>query len=673
MDLLLRFPTSEASTTPVAVDCPATHSGSVHRLCTRQGWATMHGECRRKMCPAHSIDLLNQKWEFLEAAGELGWALGWSQRPLADWASQSWLQAQRIGGLQISFDALSEGDVATVQCPRPPSGWPLNQLDASGGYFLLNAPSRRLYHTFTGNLTRTCLPQSETWGKFEGACVLQQCPAGPQLLHLGTTDAPLQRKIQLPAVDLGTAIRVDCCPRFTDTGGCADSKALHGMITVACGMDGKWVAAPVHGSCVPLQLSPRMDGDATRAAELYNFLRKSVLNGHLSHTFDVSYIDKPHESKWWSLPSSGVLGGISVTFRGEQRRLAVKTAYRRDVGAVDRLEPAWTVNSLPSWKKWAEWQVEKQETSRGRSLAATARVACRQLGYRAAPLVLPCSALVLLEMAATAPAAVKCSNSSFLEDPIRASYRPGQRHLQGGWKCSHWQNVSNIEHESISLARELCAAQVDSPSRRYPTWLLDEAIDNLEVTPQGAENQMPYSRIITPLDVAPRIPGYAAISSEGQSGARLVASPGSALSACNGNEETLAQCYRAQLITLLENKSHVNAAEDVWGRQQLIFACSNETSNVTDAPWAKAWEPHKTTADGTWVVGDRLPSPASTSCFPRQLCCAHDDNDYMDLCLFNCTDQIVRLAAVALRENTLTTPRVFSQVRNHTPRSCKPG
>eukprot|EP01049_Picozoa_sp_SAG25_P009988 SAG25_NODE_1041_length_4198_cov_3.851915_4_plen_574_part_00 len=429
VDVMLRFPLSNASSGSVSVKCPPTHIGNLTRLCTARGWHSLEGQCIRKTCPGFSVDLTDQVWSFMKGMGY--------DMPLNEWASPRWLQMQRIGA-SLNFDALPEGESATVPCPRPPPDWPTQTAQV---YPVRGITFGRFYHTFApGNVTRRCLPHSQTWGQMEGACVLQQCAAGPQLLHLGTAEVPLQRRIQLPAVDLGMAARVDCCGQFTNAGGCADPMALHGTIEVACGLDGNWLKNPTKGACMPANISLRMDGGVVRARKLYEHMRRHILNGHGSRQFMVSKetLIPGGVLPKRSLPPGGVLGSISVRLGHEWRRLAAKqlfTYYDKNTGDGN-VTGGWSVDSLAKWMVLDQSQSRSRQAS-GRSLAATARVACRQLGYVAAPLVLPCAALVLLEAATTSndTTSVHCQGRDFSESSL-----DDERIAQGGWSCSHWSN-----------------------------------------------------------------------------------------------------------------------------------------------------------------------------------------------------------------------------------------
>jgi hypothetical protein len=134
---------------------------------------------------------------------------------------------------------------------------------------------------------------------------------------------------------------------------------------------------------------------------------------------------QPHDASApepWSLPASGVLGSISVKHSDEWRPLAATAKL------PIKQWNHWTVDSLPS----REVVDQLARTSHGRSVAATARVACRQLGYRAAPLVLPCSALILLEEAASENLGATCQPHKWTE------IGPGEKGRAGGWVCQEW-------------------------------------------------------------------------------------------------------------------------------------------------------------------------------------------------------------------------------------------
>jgi hypothetical protein len=289
-DLLVHFPRSNASNVAVRVACPSEYHGSLRRACTEKGWAEIEGYCAIKTCPAHSIDLSDQPWAFLMNKQV---AKSWTALPAfpAQWADPNFIDEQRVGA-QVSFDALPKDSSATVACPRPPSSWlhrrpeNLPRLSLHGqartSYPVVGLSTKvRFYHTFVGNVTRRCLSNWQ-WGPLEGNCDIRQCPAGPQLLKLGTEIMPIHRKILLPAADPGTAIRVDCCQNFTKAGGCATRDALYGQIDVLCGLDGAWVTKPTAGVChLMAELPLRIDG--SRADKLYTHLREHVLGGPFYH------------------------------------------------------------------------------------------------------------------------------------------------------------------------------------------------------------------------------------------------------------------------------------------------------------------------------------------------------------------------------------------------------
>jgi hypothetical protein len=262
--------------------------------------------------------------------------------------------------------------------------------------------------------------------------------------------------------------------------------------------------------------------------------------------------------------------------------------------------------------------------------------------------------------------------------------------------------------KAISLARELCNAALTHPQSHQPAWLVDQNYNSLDASAWPT---------YTAADRAPRIPGYEAIPRDG--GAELRASAGPTVSTCDGSEETISQCFRAQLVSLVSPAADEHVVEYPTSAQQvLIFACSNSTSDGTsdmsdrrpderrgrtqsaakrrkfDAAHAAAPVEQISNArdfvvtkhirdgtqaqeaasamfaeltsadavrDGTWVIGDRLPNPASST-NPRHLC-SHDlcplcDDDKRD-----CTANDVAAAAAALRDITLRYPRVFLEVR----------
>jgi hypothetical protein len=345
---------SPVSAQPVLTPCPDHDSyvvGSVNRTCTPQGWGEWRGVCHRKMCPNATLRLsppmvaLKLPWPDSEYV---------SHKEASNWAS---------------IHAAPESTTLNVACPA--------------NYFI------------GGGLTLRCPDGAQQWvlaDETAGQCTDIRCSA--KMSWPALPDGTAAYNMTMPsAIKRDGIIHVPCCEGApTSTGSCEDGTGRMGYrIPVRCVGDGVWEIAEtgnhrsaVVGSCNMLTRcceSSRLIGyDSTRpakAAELWQQFQSLA------------------PARW--LPQRGALMEVKLSVAGGDSTAMfaappVATPHRSYV--LDSNLP----EDFSSFG--ADGTGLPEEVSNGRAAAAFARVACRQFGFRSAPLVTTCGSLLKAQLAA---------------------------------------------------------------------------------------------------------------------------------------------------------------------------------------------------------------------------------------------------------------------------------
>ena len=221
------------------------------------------------------------------------------------------------------------------------------------------------------------------------SCVEMKCPAGElRLPAIGKSPA---MSLRLPPTKVSSSTRsfarVPCCQGvISSTGSCEGPDArLSTWVPVQCGSDGTWAnttrkegntvspdiligSCNPHNSCCPDDLLQYAQTDAPTATAAWRSFQSLI------------------QAQW--LPVSGQLMAISVAVAGGP----LKPVFAAHNVLTEGTSKGYVLDSTLS--------ETDSDTARGRSAAAFARVACRQFGFKSAPVVTTCRALAKAAAAA---------------------------------------------------------------------------------------------------------------------------------------------------------------------------------------------------------------------------------------------------------------------------------
>jgi hypothetical protein len=259
----------------------------------------------------------------------------------------------------------------------------------------------------SGNLTRVCRIRSNgtSWGPSVGSCQMAQCAAttvsapgqGCRWNGLRWPCAAAKSKLQLAAAPVLTAQHIDCCTNLTKAGGCASPDGSFGHVQTLCNITGeslgaKWTAGS--GACTPLRdVHFRLDalhhGTESKASAMEHFRWLSRhIDAHGSSMF-------PRNT---SAYNNGILTTVSVAVGPTNTSKWLPVHSDRAGGVRDQWmdgSDQWTIDTVPRNTSHDHTHF----VSSGRAVAAFARTACRQHGYRSTPFVTNCAGLYYLLVA----------------------------------------------------------------------------------------------------------------------------------------------------------------------------------------------------------------------------------------------------------------------------------
>lgn len=503
-----------AAAKEVFVTCPPGFSGTVNRTCHANGsWSTLiGGQCTRLHCPDDAIHLP-----------------GYRDFPVESSTGTSEARAE-IAGVKshsVIFTASFEGTTAEGSCPQP---------------------------AFTGKLVRKCMPNSTSWSaSVSGNCTRHQCETTAYsfktLLPLGYDAQMKMVSVNIPKTDYGTSVQVPICKKFTNTGSCVDDGGDAGFIAMECvspgGQFARNIARGVYASAAFFE-GARLSHSTEIAASLYSSFVRGVSTA----------IRSPPGSSW-SFPTtgSGVFAAITVALNGERRPV-----FSTRFGPMDRrFDSEATIDTAPT-------TVSNTTLGRifarsvGRSAAAFARVACRELGYEAAPVVTNCQGLAQLldslpHMNGTAMLSVLC---------------PEQTSEHG----------TDIESE-CSSGFEVREPPINTSESSQLDWVKANA--------QKTEHIGTVARAAHVED----LPLWNHLQQFGRVGP-VPESP-----SCDGSEDSVVRCFQHQMVI-------AHKLQQSWTRRcnkRMLVACSNPSESA---------RPEAMRVTGTWVVGDSVDDTAAS-------------------------------------------------------------
>ena len=496
----------KASGGDVVATCPAGFTGTLSRTCSGSGnWSAPHGQCSRLLCPKESVSLP-------------GYVLQSSTAAPVDKLSHS-----------VMFSSTAEGESAEVSCPGP---------------------------AFTGKLVRRCMPNSTAWTAPVGNCTRHQCEATEYSFKSLTPRGQTMVTVRVPQTDYGISVQVPVCERFTGTGSCVDETGDGGWTAMECGSFGGW-----RHSVQDVEAGNYVSASSIEATGLSH---STQVAGSLYSSFvrGVSTALRSPPGASWALPSTGVFAAIAVTLAGGEQRHVFSTRF----GPMDRSHPDTeavfdTVAAAANTTLGGIFS-----RSVGRSAAAFARVACKELGYEAAPVVTNCQGLVQL-LAALPHQTV--NNTAML-----SALCPEHRLEES--ECPSWFEVRD--------------PPINDPDNTQLDWVRANAYtkEHAGVVARAADAeslpQWGHLRQFSSVGPVPESPS------------------------CDGTEDAIVRCFQHQMIIPQKTRQS-------WTRRcnrRMLVACSNPVPSESESEWQ----------GGTWVVGDSSTtttdnSPPSTLKHPK--------------------------------------------------------
>lgn len=505
-----------AAAEEVFVTCPPGFSGTLNRMCHANGnWsALIGGQCSRLHCPDDSIHLPGSRDFTVEGS-----------RGTSDARSE-------IAGVKshsVIFTATPEGSTAEGSCPQP---------------------------AFTGKLVRKCMPNSTSWSaSVSGNCTRHQCKTTAYsfktLLPLGHETQSKMVAANIPKTDYGTSVQVPICKNFTNTGSCIDDCGDAGFITMECvspsGQFTQNIARGVYASAASFE-GARMSHSTEIAASMYS----SFVRG-------VSAAIRSPPGSTWSFPTtgSGVFAAITVALNGERRPV-----FSTRFGPMDRrFDSEATIDTAPTTISNTTLG-RIFASSMGRSAAAFARVACRELGYEAAPVVTNCQGLAQLlgslpHVNDTAMLSVLCpeqtsEHGTDIESECSSGFEVREPPIDNSESSQlDWVKANAQKTEHIGAVAR--AAYVED----LPLW-----------------NRLQYFGRVGPVPESP---------------------------SCDGSEDSVVRCFQHQMVI-------AHKLRQAWTRRcnkRMLVACSNPSESPSV-------EPEAMRATGTWVVGDSVDDNAAS-------------------------------------------------------------
>lgn len=222
---------------------------------------------------------------------------------------------------------------------------------------------------YRGHLSMTCAPMRSEWSDLQGQCRWNHCEASREIVNVAGSK---RYWVQLPALTEGDSISVSCCSRFSPSGGCSDPSDNIGSISATCS-GARFV---VTGQCAP----PQDFGLGLRTFTVAGADSGSAGKNILAAQYEillraVGVRVSAATGNAWRMPKAGMLGNLALRRANEWRSISARNNYAR-----------------------AHYSFETHSTSssQGRSAAAVANVACRQLGSAGAAVVTTCAGLKLL-------------------------------------------------------------------------------------------------------------------------------------------------------------------------------------------------------------------------------------------------------------------------------------
>ena len=422
----------------------------------------------------------------------------------------------------VVFDPTAEGAIQTAKCPYP---------------------------AFSGSLTRVCVANSTNWAAVvQGQCTRHICPTGLYKNTIneypwpGSHPVKVTRTVQIPAGEYGSCIQVPYCSKFSPTGSCVDADGDSGYVTMTCQLDASWELTG--GTFIPAveYEGARMTQSALSAVSFYSEFAR-VVSGAM-HQGGMA-------GSWALLPTTGVFTAVTIGLNTERRQV-----FSTAAGPMDRSVVEATRTIGMSSAAGNVTSLSPQHIAAGRAAAAFARVACREMGYSAAPVATNCRGLAQLLDALPHQATSNATKQ------LLAALCPELAHASSTsneTNCPNWFEVRD--------------PPIGNPANTQLQWARAYA--------SNPEQKGTMFRAIHDSD----LPSWQHLQSFSQVGP-VPESP-----SCDGTEANVTRCFQHQMMIPLKMRQS-------WTRnchQRMLVACSDPTATMAVGEQKELQ---------TWVIGD---------------------------------------------------------------------